>query len=325
MTSGFQALMGGLIDYAGLFPPAELPLDSAIRNYARYRREPDAWMLGRFIIPARKLPELEPYLAELFSTGEPPTLSVLGRGGATAAEFFTGLAADLAAITEFRARQVTRARIEVFETRLPFDVLKLRDAGAWRALLAETADRLGGCACGPLVPYYELMLDNEWRASLSVFLPTLAEVNTARTGPTASAGLKLRCGGVEAPAFPAAESVAVVIAQCRANGVALKCTAGLHHPLRHHNDGVKTHMHGFINVFGAGLLAYVHALDAAAIEPILLEQSAAAFTLDDNGLRWQSLAASVEQIAAARQQVTSFGSCSFDEPREDLRALGWLK
>ncbi len=325
MNSGFRTLMSGLIDYAGLFPPAELPLDAAIRNYARYRTEPDAWMLGRFIIPARKLPELEPYLAELFTTGEPLPLSVLGRGGSTAEEFRLGLAADLTALTEFRARHHARIRIDVFETKLPFDVLKLRDPAAWRALLTDAADALAACPGGPATPYYELLIDNEWRASLAAFLPALAEVNASRTGPTAAAGLKLRCGGVEAPAFPTTESVAGVIAQCRAAAIPLKCTAGLHHPLRHYNDGVKTHMHGFLNVFAAGVLAHVHALDAAALEPILLELAAAAFTLDDAGLRWRNLSATVPQIAAARQKVTSFGSCSFDEPRADLRALGWLK
>ena len=66
-----QALLQGVIDYAGLFPPASLSLDESIRNYARYLREPDRWMLGRFICPAARLSELPPYLDELFAEGEP--------------------------------------------------------------------------------------------------------------------------------------------------------------------------------------------------------------------------------------------------------------
>ena len=42
-----HALVSSIIDYAGLFPPARLPLDTAIGNYARYRTEPEAWMLAR--------------------------------------------------------------------------------------------------------------------------------------------------------------------------------------------------------------------------------------------------------------------------------------
>src|SRR5271156_4630318 len=56
MNASLRALISGAIDYAGLFTPTGLPLDQAIRNYARYRQEDDAWMLGRFVISAARLP-----------------------------------------------------------------------------------------------------------------------------------------------------------------------------------------------------------------------------------------------------------------------------
>ena len=40
MRGSLRALLTGIIDYAGLFPPARLPLDQAVRNYGRYRNEP---------------------------------------------------------------------------------------------------------------------------------------------------------------------------------------------------------------------------------------------------------------------------------------------
>ena len=51
-SAGARAFLAGLIDYAGLFPPAALPLGPALAEYARHRAGPDAWMLGRFIVPA---------------------------------------------------------------------------------------------------------------------------------------------------------------------------------------------------------------------------------------------------------------------------------
>ena len=52
MLAGSQkALLAGLIDYAGLFPPAALSMEEAVRNYARYREGEHAWMLGRFVVP----------------------------------------------------------------------------------------------------------------------------------------------------------------------------------------------------------------------------------------------------------------------------------
>ncbi|MBE0564871.1 MAG: hypothetical protein IH621_02865, partial [Krumholzibacteria bacterium] len=56
MSTAFRAFMEGLIDYAGLFPPAGLDMPAAVAGYAAHRTLPEAWMLGRFIAPAEALP-----------------------------------------------------------------------------------------------------------------------------------------------------------------------------------------------------------------------------------------------------------------------------
>src|SRR5436190_14801765 len=80
MRASLRTLLAGIVDYAGLFPPAALLLDESIRNYARYLRDPDRWMLGRFICPAARLHELLAYLPKLFASGEALSISALGRG-----------------------------------------------------------------------------------------------------------------------------------------------------------------------------------------------------------------------------------------------------
>jgi hypothetical protein len=52
-----EALFAHLIDYAGLFPPAALPMADAVRNYDAYRRGEHAWMLGRFVLSAAQIGE----------------------------------------------------------------------------------------------------------------------------------------------------------------------------------------------------------------------------------------------------------------------------
>jgi hypothetical protein len=123
---------------------------------------------------------------------------------------------------------------------------------------------------------------------------------------------------------PAPEQVAFVLHACLAAGVPLKFTAGLHHPLRHFDAGVEAHMHGFLNVFGAGVLGHALGLNEEEIRAILADEGARHFACDA-GFRWRDLRATPGQVAAARSEaVTTFGSCSFDEPRDGLRALGWL-
>jgi hypothetical protein len=53
-----RALLEGLIDYAGLFPPAGLSMQDAVRNYARYREGRFAFALGRFVVPAERATEV---------------------------------------------------------------------------------------------------------------------------------------------------------------------------------------------------------------------------------------------------------------------------
>jgi hypothetical protein len=59
MTSrSLRALLANLIDYAGLYPPAALSMQDAVRNYAAYREGEHAWMLGRFVVPAERVGEV---------------------------------------------------------------------------------------------------------------------------------------------------------------------------------------------------------------------------------------------------------------------------
>ncbi len=81
-------------------------------------------------------------------------------------------------------------------------------------------------------------------------------------------------------------------------------------------------MHGFLNVLGAGVLAAEHGWDEGQTAEMLAEEDPAAFVFDDETFHWRDWAITTPQIRARRPFVTSLGSCSFDEPRADLRALG---
>ncbi|HEX5631332.1 MAG TPA: hypothetical protein VFY15_06715, partial [Acidimicrobiia bacterium] len=65
-----QAL-SGLIDYAGLFPPASLDLAAAVEEYRAIRGSAESWLVGRFICPADRLVELAGLLMTTMRPGEP--------------------------------------------------------------------------------------------------------------------------------------------------------------------------------------------------------------------------------------------------------------
>ena len=58
MTESLRALLTGLIDYAGLFPPAKLDMATNVRNYATYLAGDHAFALGRMKCPITRLDEL---------------------------------------------------------------------------------------------------------------------------------------------------------------------------------------------------------------------------------------------------------------------------
>jgi hypothetical protein len=47
-----RALLQRLFDHAPLFPPANMTLPDALAEDRRARASPDAWLLGRFVVPA---------------------------------------------------------------------------------------------------------------------------------------------------------------------------------------------------------------------------------------------------------------------------------
>src|SRR5262249_34701273 len=95
MTASLRALLAGAIDYAGLFPPAQLPLEEAFANYLEYRRSPESWMLGRFVIPAARLAELVQFEVVLMDIPGELAFSLLGRGGEKSDNFQEALDSDL--------------------------------------------------------------------------------------------------------------------------------------------------------------------------------------------------------------------------------------
>lgn len=312
-NASITAFMRGLIDYAGLFPPARLPLDDAITRYARYRQEADRWMLSRFIVPAARLSELDAF-APLFAEDDPFSFSVLVGGGADRAAVSDAPKRDIASIAEFQSRYGAAAQVDVIEARLP-------DMAGWSGpeVVTVVEEAVSIIRDSGLAAFYEVPFTPGWETAIKYTIETLEGANQH-----GAAGFKLRCGGTEAAVFPTPGQVALALAICRGASVPLKCTAGLHHPVRHYSADVGTAMHGFFNVFGAGILAHVHDLAPAQVESIIVDEDASHFGFTDDAFTWQDLSATPEQISAARRLLVSYGSCSFDEPRDDLRGLNLL-
>jgi len=118
---------------------------------------------------------------------------------------------------------------------------------------------------------------------------------------------------------------AALIVACRDASVPFKATAGLHHPIRHYDDGLDTEMHGFLNIFAAAVRAAEHRLDRTDVQTILREENADNFRFLKDAVAWRDLTVSLDGVRHARDTLAlSFGSCSFEEPIDHLRDLELL-
>jgi len=283
--SALETLLAGLFDYAGLYPPAGLSLHSAANNYLEYIRGEHRRALGRFIINLDRLEEFRSVAGDSIANFR---LSVIA-----------GEDADLNSVV---SQIGFGLRVEAVE-------IKCSDP---QAIESNTKKIPPGCEV-----YFEVPIT--WRSK------TVLEAIGA-----AGARLKIRMGGVTREAIPAATEVAEILKALSDSHLPFKATAGLHHPLRSIQPltyepqcptGV---MHGFVNLTAAAALLYFDGTVDEATR-LLTEEDATAWCLSDDSLRWRDHMWTTEQLATVRQKFfMSIGSCSFVEPVQDLKSLGWL-
>ena len=335
MKESLRTFMHGLIDYAGLFPPANLPLNEAIDDYIKHLNGENSWMLGGFIIPVSKLNELDQFVS-LFDEIGPLELAVLGSGGDSNDEYLSKISNDMVKISDYRNRHSGKVRIEVYECKLPSNSPSKKTMKKATDLLNQ--NKLSHYHEFPELPdvginYSTDEDESSWDEEILPVVSMIAELK--------GAGIKLRCGGIVKEAFPSVEQIAAMIQTCALIDIPMKCTAGLHHPIRHFAEEYDAYMHGFINAFGAGIFTSNFPNPENSQERfrmfILLshligEQVADNFDFGDKGMIWKMgddrdsiFEFDNDSIRNCRgKNMISYGSCSFQEPIDDLKQLGWM-
>src|SRR5688500_6597651 len=274
-------------------------MDEAMANYASYLASPDSWLLGRFVVPIARLAEFDAISVGLLPKGEG---SKPWRIAALAGDDIAG---DAQAALKFNCSHWSGSEIG----HAIIDTIELR------------------------VNAY----DPEMRAAIPEIFTVYVEAGSGARGflemadavHASGARGKIRMGGVTADVFPAPDDVIAFIGCCVARGLSFKATAGLHHllrseyPLTYEAESSRATMYGFMNVFlaAAALSSGASTRDARRI---LLESDMSSIRFGDEALIWEDLALSTPDVARARELATSFGSCSFREPVDELSRAGLL-
>lgn len=283
--STLPLLFHGLIDDAALFPPSNAAMADAVRAHAGHRKAWYAPAVGPFLCPASRLDELSAH-----ATG-PLGVSIVVDTGTG------GIEPAVRAVLD-------DPRLDLRGVEAPLRGEPSAEAARRAAVALDTAlldlDEPDGEEPDELAAYLEVPRAAGWRSALEI---------VADTGYRA----KFRTGGTTPEAFPSENEVAAAVLACLELDVPFKFTAGLHRAVRSTTDeGLE--QHGFVNV----LLAVADALggaDEAALAATLASRNAA-----ELGDRVRAL--SPGRAAAVRTWLGSYGSCSIDEPIDDLLAMG---
>lgn len=291
-----KILLSEIIDYAGLFPPSGLSMSESVINYATYKNSNFSWMLGRFICPVGRLDEFQNSAKDFFARDAKSIwkLSVLASDD---------IYETIRKVEEFNIQNAPGAICDTLEI---------------KAATPDQIDKIAGAVPETFTNYFEVPLDD----SLSEMVSSLA-LNKQRG--------KIRTGGVTSDLFPTTDEIIRFMRTCLAANIPFKATAGLHHPIRcfkpltYEPNSPKGRMHGFLNLFLATGFAR-EGYKPDILEEILEEEFEEVFEFDDNGAYWQKEYflnnAKLENLRESH--ITSFGSCSFDEPIVDLQQIGIL-
>jgi len=296
MRASLLSLLDGLIDYAGLFPPAKLEMAEAVDHYLRYVQGPDSWFVGRFVCSSTRLPELVAVLEKIPAAPEIP-IAVIGKPNENLDGWYEALEHDALAMNEFVKSVGTRAGLEAYEVRVPghADVETcIKDLRSFQEV--------------------DVFVELPWGDGMDDSLAALAE--------TEWLAAKARTGGEAASSYPSSAELAHFIHGSVALDLSFKLTAGLHHPLPRTDRETGARMHGFLNVLAACGFALAHDMARKELEEVLRTSSIEDWDFDEKKLTWRGLSLSMEDIEDTRDLLWSIGSCSVEEAMSDLDALG---
>lgn len=294
--TAIRTLLQESIDYAGLFPPAELDMGTALENYVRYSSGPSSWALGRFIVPVSRLAEFEAGLQHI------PRRPV-HRPRRLAALLGADVEADVHLLESFNRRHIN--------TETSFDTVEVK------ATSENGVREIIRLVPSSFQTYLEIPIDRDPGGLIAAI-----GHGTRRA--------KVRTGGVTRDAFPQTGNLVRFLRETMRLAVPFKATAGMHHALRaeyrltYADDSPTGVMFGFLNVMLAA--AFVRAgMEDGEVAQLLEEGEPDAFQADDSGITWRDRRLGLQALGDARRLgMISFGSCSFTEPIADLESLQLL-
>lgn len=269
-----RALFHSLFDDAAMFPPGNASVSDAVAEHRRHKHEWYSDMVGPLLVADKDVTE---FLSHLGGPDSPLHVGLIATGDPPLAR----RALDLINNDE---------RLILTSVDLPprFGVDGAASKIAeLRTLVTEDVTGFVEVAAGDAKAWLDAIASSPFAA-------------------------KFRTGGLTADAFPSEVDLAERIVEAHRRRLPFKCTAGLHHAIRHTAPHTGFEHHGFLNILAATAAAEDEQ-SSEAIANILSQRDASTVA---------ELITTIGQ--STRRAFLSFGTCGISEPIGDLVELGIL-
>ena len=237
VTTKDEIMLEGIIDYAGLYPPASLDMQSVVNNWSLFLQSEDSWMLARLVIPVSRIDEFKECSKDLLPNSD---------------EEMWQLSMLLPPASDGGFKEAIQKTIDFNIS----DIGAVANVVEFKASTASEIDTALELLHDDLFPFIELPIQEDPRGLI-----------TCLSG--AIAGAKVRTGGIKSELYPSSTALALFIHSCAVAGQVFKATAGMHHPCQNKNESVGVNEFGFLSVLQATAAASVHEASVAEVEEIL--------------------------------------------------------
>ena len=187
------ALFSGIIDYAGTFPPAALPLKDALKFNTEYRKNAKhPWLWSKMALNLSDLKNLDAKtLFENGFDGNPLVVAILGTPftGTSATEYIKHIEWDLREVEHCKKRSFQSSARQLFlsyETKLPEGI-------ELKSILDPVLTRFAELS--ELEPFFEVSFGKDFEKNLKEAVQLCAQWKEDNDEVEFTPGIKIRTGG----------------------------------------------------------------------------------------------------------------------------------
>lgn len=313
MVKSLDQLLDSAIDYSGMFPPNELDLREALREYVAFLKSEQKRFLSRFVIPYKGLNTLSALADKKQGLEGPLNLCIAGPDIQTLAEFKNVILTMEQEILEAHSEYPGELRTNILELKLPSkSVITLNPEELVKALEAVVL-RTAESRLLPHRVFFELPEQALNIETTKKIIKVIAAHNKSvlkrKVDNYLFSGLKINCGFAGSGTEVTDEYLAEAILFSRDTNVAVKFSGDINTAYPGFDKETGAKVHGFINILAASMLAYTQDLNLEETVEVLQDRNPENFVFKDGYMKWRELAAPMMEIKMLRMlSITSFNS-----------------